>query len=357
MKYSESYQIPRKDKSFKIHLDFPKSHDPDNSNRKFPVVILCHGLLQSHKGQLMAKLASEIKYITCRFDFSGTGENGDEIAENVLHKLESIKAKAKEFDSRRPVPAELDKEEVRSILDQNGELCRTSYGNYLQEADDLDFISDWLQNEKNMQIKAIIGHSKAASVVLIHFLNILKNRRNALNNTQLKNEICSFEEIPDFIMVSGRFDMRNPRPDDRFNKFHLAQLEKLGWIFWRYHEVSGQKHPYLITYDEFIQRNSFNMKDIAVQVRENLETFTGIKILVIHGTADTVVPSNDLDLYTQELNGYCSALRVIGASHFWNSSSEETVLCGQIANFLDRSEETVNHEKFTAGKTSDIKLS
>jgi uncharacterized protein len=86
---SESIKIPWKDKHLCGSVDFPAGF---SKNRRYPLVIICHGFTGSRIGvdRLFVKASNRLTadgYLVLRFDYEGCGESPGDYGETGLHAL------------------------------------------------------------------------------------------------------------------------------------------------------------------------------------------------------------------------------------------------------------------------------
>ena len=304
------------DFEFRIHLDLIPNHDKD-----MRMVVVCHGLLQAHDSPLIKALADSIPLNTCRFDFVGNGENTRKLPQQVLDDIERVKQ-----SHRSDTPGDPQLVPTEQVLSQLGSV-RTGYGNYEEEVRDLHHVVDYL-TKKGFDVVGVVGHSKAASVVLMYAAELVETRHGLLQSNK---------DQPLFwiVMVSGRFDMTKPSLEHRFNRHHLQLLDKQGWFVWRYHDTAlGQRHPYIVTRQELEHRTRLDMSRFASALEQHPQNRQCIQVLLVHGSADKVVPSDDALEYQRAMPNKCRCVMVDGASHFWAEPWEVEVLVRQMNAFI-----------------------
>ena len=177
------------------------------------VVILCHGLNCDRNSSFLPALSQHLSsngFSCLRFDFSGSG-------------------------------------------DSEGEW---SYSNYAGEADDLEAAVIFLK-KIGMNPIAVVGHSKAATVVLIH--------------------AATYHTVKKYVHISGRFNM-GISPAGRFSPDNLASLEQNGFFDWQ-----GKR----ITAEAFGERSKLNVASIVSKIPK------GPQFLLIHCADDVIIPAQD----------------------------------------------------------------
>lgn len=236
------------------------------------IVIVCHGLMNhrdSHVSRSLAALASDggtddmgrvadLSRVICRFDFRGNGRSGGD----------------------------------------------TAYGNYEDEARDLNNVVRYLAREHVSRfgpILAIAGHSKAASVVTIWA---------AQHARACMAQVSPCFAVPlKLILLSGRFDM-SKQPHARFSAQQLELLDRDGRFLWKWMTVPSSDHaqattqrPYYITKGDLQRRASIDMAAYVRCVRSDLLATGMARVLIVHGTADSVIPVADARAYAREFAG------------------------------------------------------
>lgn len=186
---------------------------PIGQTESMGVIILCHGLNCDRNSSFLPSLAEYLAkngYSTLRFDFSGSGESEG----------------------------------------------TWSYSNYAGEAEDLEAAVVFLKS-KSLSPIAAVGHSKAATVILIH--------------------AGTFHSVPKYVHISGRFNM-GVSPTGRFSTEDLARLKQDGYLDWQ-----GKR----ITSDAFEERTKLNVVDFVNKIIQNPQ------FLLIHCEDDVIIPAQD----------------------------------------------------------------
>lgn len=179
------------------------------------LVIICHGLNSSKDCDFLANLASSLAQTglsVFRFDFSGNGESEGEF----------------------------------------------QFGNYSKEAEDLhSVVLHWML--KGRIVKAIVGHSKGGSTVLLY--------------------ASKYKEVQTVVNASGRLDLKDGL------KKHLGEdfLEKIEVGFLDVKDNSG-KIMFRVTKDSLMERLSTDLRKAAVMIPKD------IRVLSVHGSEDEAVP-------------------------------------------------------------------
>ncbi|KAF4653773.1 hypothetical protein FOL46_009012, partial [Perkinsus olseni] len=146
------------------------------------VVILCHGLMGDRQSSLSKSIAyvltTQLGLPTFRFDFTGNGESEGE----------------------------------------------WDYGNYEQEAAELEAAVRTLEERRKLKTLATIGHSRGATVVCLQCGN------------------SSYTKISLVVSLSGRYDMTH-KPN-RFTDEEKHQLDTLGYCDWYRPRHDGSMRKY-----------------------------------------------------------------------------------------------------------------
>ncbi|XP_062101318.1 putative uncharacterized protein YDL057W [Humulus lupulus] len=212
------------------------------------LVILCHGFQSSKERIPMVNLAAalEKKGISAfRFDFAGNGESEGSF----------------------------------------------QYGNYRREADDLRDVAQHF-NEKNLDIIAIIGHSKGGNVVLLY--------------------AAKHNDIHTVVNISGRFDLKRGI-EGRLGKDFLQRIKQDGFI-----DVKNKrgKFEYRVTEESLMDRLTTDTRGACESINHNC------RVLTIHGSMDKIVPVEDGFEFNKFISNH--KLRIIeGADHEYTCHQDE----------------------------------
>ena len=215
----------------KLSCVFHRKTSPyvDDQQREH-VVIICHGYLSNKNAVFLPQLARDLsdsttnQYHSVRFDFHGCGESTGR----------------EEWD----------------------------YGGYEDEAkDDLRSIVEYLR-AKNYFIRALIGHSRAGTTVLLYALY--------------------YDDIPIIVNIAGRCRLERGITE-RFSSDQLEELEKTGSFLIR----TPSDGEFRITKEGIERRKSIDLSALS-KIRQ-------AKVLHIWGDQDTVIPGDDIYLFHEEL--------------------------------------------------------
>ena len=205
--------------------------------------LLCHGMLHHRDGfffpaltrGLLQHCSSTVQHVF-RFDFSGHG--GDSAG---LFEYGGYERMIGEIES---AVAFLQRSESQESTDSAGAVGL------------------------GLNVSLLLGHSMGANCVLMHA------SRHASESSS------SSSSIPLVVAVAPRFDML---VDERFSKADLLRLLRDGVMDWK---MPKGRPPIAITIDTYQQRLRVDMtkvKDIDASCRT----------LLLHGTADEVIPLQD----------------------------------------------------------------
>lgn len=230
-----------------------KTEDTENKT-----IILCHGLLSGKEHPLLLGIKKRLinKYSICQFDFRGNGNSGGE----------------------------------------------TAYGNYYDEADDLREVVLYLRNEMKKNVIAIMGHSKAGSVVLLYGKK--------------------YNDVPQIVNISGRFNLTE-MPANRFTPQQKELLEKNGNFIWMLYgkngkktqtpegiiteEMKANKETQLLDSDgQELRKYIVRSVDIERRYKIDMNVIKDInpkttRILTVHGDNDETVPVENGYLHDKAL--------------------------------------------------------
>ena len=223
--------------------------NPSNLN----TILLCHGMFGNKNSKMNLILLEGLKkkWSVLRFDFEGSGESSGE----------------------------------------------WSYADYEREVRNISDILEYSEQNYNIKVMAIIGHSKAGADVMI-----AASKKNLIKN----KECC-------FISLGGRLTFG--KPEKRFNKEELEKCKKEGEFLW---ENKGKK--WKITQKSIDERKNMNPK-IGVK---NIDDYRKKRILHIHGTKDTSTPVEEASVIEKEIPG-AEIEWIDDANHFFEGKENELI--------------------------------
>ena len=221
--------------AFEIDSNQPASRD---------IAILCHGMFCSRKTTLVTHLSEAVKINTFRFDFSG---NGDSRGEFTLAGFEREAAELKD-----------------AVV-----YCQS----------------------QGYRVVAIIGHSKAAQVVLVY---------SAL-----------YGDVPIVVSLAPRFDMTG---ENSILIPYLDEIDQKGFAM-----VTHHKKEYRVTREMVAERRAVNMESYAQRVQN--------WVLLLHCEDDEVIPVANAYLFQVHLGERLMKLQLLPAgSHFFTGEAEQQVV-------------------------------
>ncbi|CAF1356032.1 unnamed protein product [Rotaria magnacalcarata] len=255
----ESFTVISPRYQHKLSCIFHRKHSPyiDNQNREH-LIIICHGYM-SHKNALfLPQLSRDISESTAnqfhsvRFDFHGCGESTG-----------------------------------RDLWD---------YGGYEDEAkDDLRYVVEYLRSSsKKYFIRALIGHSRAGTTVLLYSLY--------------------YDDIPIVVNIAGRYRLERGIKE-RFSKKQLDELEKNG-SFIIYTNDNGN---FRITKQAIERRKNLDLSQI--------EKIRQAKVLNIWGDHDNVMPGDEIYLFHEQLKNTKKSEMIIvsDADHCFTGKEQQLI--------------------------------
>jgi uncharacterized protein len=227
----------------------PADQQQKQTLKSFAVV--CHGLLCNTKSQVVQQVRDHLlksldrQSAICLFDFRGNGKSSG----------------------------------------------TTAYGNYEDEARDLKAVIEFMSDRLQVPCQLLIGHSKAASVVLIYaHLNRFAG---------------------DLVMLSGRFDMKR-QPGTRFSDDQLKLLASQGWFDWKTYRRGCDGDlvdVFKITKADLDRRNEMEMSKYT-------QGLICRSVYVIHGDLDQTVPCEDAHSYHKHIP-QSNLVILKGVDHFY----------------------------------------
>ncbi|KAJ1979294.1 hypothetical protein H4R33_005755 [Dimargaris cristalligena] len=241
-----------------------------------PILVICHGLLNTRYSRVVRALAVGLPYHACIFDFRGNGDSSG----------------------------------------------NTRYGNYLEEAEDLRRVVHFLQHNLGYRVAGFMGHSKGASVMFMYAVQYAaldglwgsqkKEEKENIAATPLSSTGVAGGEPPLLLVdVAGRFDMTQA-PMLRFTAEQQRSLQEQGECVWT-HYGPDRDRPYIVRQRDLDERSATAMGAVR-----DLD-MTRSRVLLVHGEDDDVVPVSEAQLYYDTiLNGLPMSLqkRLSGTSYF-----------------------------------------
>ena len=223
-----------------------------NSNNT-DTILLCHGMFGNKDSDLNKFLLSGLKeyFSVLRFDFEGNG-------------------------------------------DSSGEW---SYADYEREVRNISDIINYSENNYNIKVVAIIGHSKAGADVFI-----AASRPNLI-----RNEKCCF------VSLGGRLTFG--KPEKRFTKEELDKCYKEGEFLW---EFKGRK--WKITQKAIEERKNMNPKKEVKNISDERKKL----ILQVHGREDTSTPVEEAFVVEKEIPG-AEVIWIEKGNHFFKGVENDMV--------------------------------
>lgn len=257
------------------------------------IVVVCHGLLGHRDSRVCRELANCLleqgPFAVARLDFRGNGWSGG----------------------------------------------RTAYGNYEEEKQDLHDVIEYLRKDEQCShlgpIRAVVGHSKAASVVLMYAQTYARALVES-SRRSLEPDCKSMKLL--VVGLSGRFHMAEA-PTQRFTEEQLRNLETEGQFIWkRYKTEGGTKDvDYVVTRNDLQRRAALDMRavsqEVAVLQREGF-----IRILSVHGSNDRVIPMADAYQYAEMWQDPSCLMMVEGMDHFYENPEEIQLTGARILQLL-----------------------
>ena len=223
-----------------------------NSNNT-DTILLCHGMFGNKDSDLNKFLLSGLKeyFSVLRFDFEGNG-------------------------------------------DSSGEW---SYADYEREVRNISDIINYSENNYNIKVVAIIGHSKAGADVFI-----AASRPNLIRN----KKCC-------FVSLGGRLTFG--KPEKRFTKEELDKCYKEGEFLW---EFKGRK--WKITQKAIEERKNMNPKKEVKNISDERKKL----ILQVHGREDTSTPVEEAFVVEKEIPG-AEVIWIEKGNHFFKGVENDMV--------------------------------
>jgi len=242
--------------SIGVHVDSTK-----------PVIVICHGFMSWRNQMLLTHIAGGLcKKMNChtlRFDFTGNGHSSG----------------------------------------------AWRYGNFGQEAKDLNTVIEFANQEMKCNIACVVGHSKATYAVL---------------RIALQQEATQVSKIPSFCILSGRYSL--PGEFDTRQRFSEAQLKEFECQGKVIIGIRGSRRFEIFQrdIDERAELDSSKCKDIESSV-----------VLIVHGDADMTVNVSSATRFKESIPN--SEIYIVkGADHSFNGLRHMQELVSIISAFVNK---------------------
>jgi pimeloyl-ACP methyl ester carboxylesterase len=205
--------------------------------------------------------------------------------------------------------------------ESQGEWDYVPYTEYCEH--DIKGAVEYLRNEKNMHVIAVIGHSMGGNVVMMYASTF-------------------YGDVPCIINVCGRFWMKN-NIFKHFSKANFTEFESKGEFVWkvdngRVWKVTKASVDRRLNVDMGIYMDHLLKKFQHVKERKNNgENVKETRILTIHGDKDDIIDVEDGKTYHEKLKSAenLHTLKIIPeASHSFKSEYELGALIPEISAFL-----------------------
>ena len=112
------------------------------------------------------------------------------------------------------------------------------------------------------------------------------------------------DELPvrGILLYELEFKQQKAKIKPRFTAEQLNELEKSGQFVWRQYKMAdGTERPYIVTRESLDHRHSTDMRATVNSIIS--ASSPKLRIIIVHGTADTVVPVQDALEYHQLFGG------------------------------------------------------
>ncbi|PIA26427.1 hypothetical protein AQUCO_09300016v1 [Aquilegia coerulea] len=233
-------------------------------------VILCHGLLSNKESNVMVNIAVALqKKGITSFRFDFAG-NG--YINNMVYRL--------------------------SFRESEGTLQDI----YWREVDDLHSVIQHFSTQ-NCLPTAIIGHSKGGDVVLLY--------------------PSKYHDIRTIVNISGRYDLKKGI-EERLGKDFMEKIKEEGFI-----DVKNKQGiiTYRVTKENLEERLTTDIHGSCLQIEKEC------RVLIVHGSADTIVPIQDAHDFTKIIPN-CKLEIIKKANHGY--TSHQAKLASVVVDFIHR---------------------
>ncbi|PIA58382.1 hypothetical protein AQUCO_00500360v1 [Aquilegia coerulea] len=182
----------------------------------------------------------------------------------------------------------------------NGESEGALQDMYLREVEDLHAVIQHFSRE-NRVATAIIGHSKGGDVVLLY----------ASHN----------HDIRTIVNISGRYDLMKGI-EERLGRNYMQEIREEGFI-----DVKNKKGivSYRVTKESLMERLNTDIHGACLQIEKEC------RVLVVHGSADKIVPVEDAREFAKILPN-CKLEIIKKANHGYTSHQAE--LASAVVDFI-----------------------
>jgi alpha/beta superfamily hydrolase len=269
------------------------------TRRRTPCVLILHGL-GSWRNQLFLKaLAYELVSSGQRNVASNDGKSGASVA-------------TLRFD-------------FTGCGESQGEFRYTGYEN---ELDDVNCVIADAEAKHNVEIIAVVGHSKGVLSVMNHAAAAAAAAADGRVVKPMK-----------YVALSGRFNAV-AFPKGRFTEDNMAQYEREGKFLWF---SRGARACYVTASDVAEKANERLSPDQFAAISSFTSSSSSspplIQVLIMHGDADETIPCADAHDYHAAIEG-SELIMIPGADHNFNGTKYTKMLSDAITNFIVSPDDT-----------------
>lgn len=168
-----------------------------------------------------------------------------------------------------------------------------NFGAYTQQVDDLESAVRFLADPLRLASTPLAGHSVECVALCGHSMGSADMLLYAQKHCSSQSTTPSMYRIPNLISLAGRFDMRCPLP---FNDAQLFALATKGTCEWQPYNRSFIVHSHWVE-----ERRALDMQRVVSSIDPV------IRVLVLHGSKDKVIPAKDAQDMAQCFNSMSSA--------------------------------------------------
>ncbi|KAI8867003.1 alpha/beta-hydrolase [Ramicandelaber brevisporus] len=286
---------------------------PNASSGPADVIVLAHGFTDTLNTPTLGFHKHIPGYAAVVFDFRGNGESGALPDDGYRYPSDPTQS-----------------------LPRAG---RTRIGNYEEEAEDVDTVVEYVRTVMKRNVKCVLGYSKGASSVALYAAKKGSDAPPyviALAGRFILTRLSSGDtkRAKQHGTVSGGPPVSYRTPlTDRYQPRSMDIRQNVDAVFTQFKD---DRELFVLTHEDLLERFAVDMDDICAKINTKM-----VRLLVIHGDADQIIPVEDAQSYrdaiaknAQASGGHMPQLHIMpGADHSFVKEGNQSHLAQVVAAF------------------------